>query len=332
MGMIEDKLFIAISKDDLEKVKNILNEDKNNINLKNDLKWTVLHACAFYGSEKVFNYILPQLKKARLNMFDKHKLTPFARAVTGPSEKIFNTLLNHPDIEIEKGEKKDLYHLANLHRYEPIFQLITKPEYTDRVINYFDNHSSVKVSWDAWYQYATWQNVLWALKIVFDNGQYKTFHDYQQRSGMRNAIRYNNTKIIEFLYENDNTIFEPTRTSVSPLSEGLKYKGRFAYLLGLIKGDLSETKRGYSYDGLIDDIRFFAPEIAKEYFEMVMKRDIFISETKILDMTNDRLNDITFFRSCVFRKDYNTSIMPIISQSERYLEYLPQTVQDVFLF
>ncbi len=330
--MIVDELFKAISIDDLEKVKSILNEDKNNINLKNNAKWTVLHACAFYGSEKVFNYILPQLKKARLNMYDKHKLTPFARAVTGPSEKIFNTLLNHPDIEIEKGEKKDLYHLANLHRYEPIFQLITKPEYTDRVINYFDYHSSVKVSWDAWYQYATWQNVLWALKIVFDNGQYKTFHDYQQRSGMRNAIRFNNTKIIEFLYDNDNTIFEPTRTSVSPLSESLKYKGRFAYLLGLIKGDLSKTTRGYSYDALIDDIRFYAPDIAKEYFEMVMKRDIFISETKILNMTNDSLNDVTFFRSCVFRKDYNTSIMPIISQSERYLEYLPQTVQDVFLF
>lgn len=330
--MIVDELFNAISIDDLEKVKSILNEDKNNINLKNNAKWTVLHTCAFYGSEKVFNYILPQLKKARLNMYDKHKLTPFARAVTGPSEKIFNTLLNHPDIEIEKGEKKDLYHLANLHRYEPIFQLITKPEYTDRVINYFDYHSSVKVSWAEWYRYATWQNVLWALKIVFDNGQYKTFHDYQQRSGMRNAIRFNNTKIIEFLYDNDNTIFEPTRQSVSPLSEGLKYKGRFAYLLGLIKGDLSETKRGYSYDALIDDIRFFAPEIAKEYFEMVMKRDIFISETKILNMTNDSLNDVTFFRSCVFRKDYNTSIIPIISQSERYLEYLPQTVQDVFLF
>ena len=330
--MIVDELFNAISIDDLEKVKSILNEDKNNINLKNNAKWTVLHTCAFYGSEKVFNYILPQLKKARLNMYDKHKLTPFARAVTGPSEKIFNTLLNHPDIEIEKGEKKDLYHLANLHRYEPIFQLITKPEYTDRVINYFDYHSSVKVSWAEWYRYATWQNVLWALKIVFDNGQYKTFHDYQQRSGMRNAIRFNNTKIIEFLYDNDNTIFEPTRQSVSPLSEGLKYKGRFAYLLGLIKGDLSETTRGYSYDALIDDIRFFAPEIAKEYFEMVMKRDIFISETKILNMTNDRLNDITFFRSCIFRKDYNTLIIPIISQSERYLEYLPQTVQDVFLF
>ena len=330
--MIVDELFKAISIDDLEKVKSILNEDKNNINLKNNAKWTVLHTCAFYGSEKVFNYILPQLKKARLNMYDKHKLTPFARAVTGPSEKIFNTLLNHPDIEIEKGEKKGLYHLANLHRYEPIFQLITKPEYINRVRDYFDNHSSVKVSWDAWYQYATWQNVLWALKIVFDNGQYKTFHDYQQRSGMRNAIRFNNTKIIEFLYDNDNTIFEPTRQSVSPLSEGLKYKGRFAYLLGLIKGDLSETKRGYSYDALIDDIRFFAPEIAKEYFEMVMKRDIFISDAKILNMTNDSLNDVTFFRSCVFRKDYNTLIMPIISQSERYLEYLPQTVQDVFLF
>lgn len=332
MGMIEDKLFIAISKDDLEKVKNILNEDKNNINLKNDLKWTVLHACAFYGSEKVFNYILPQLKKARLNMFDKHKLTPFARAVTGPSEKIFNTLLNHPGIELEKCEIKGMYANDNLRRYAPIFQLITKPEYTDRVINYFDYHSSVKVSWDAWYQYAVWQNVLWAVKMVFDNGQYKTFHDYQQRNGMRNAIRYNNTKIIEFLYENDNTIFEPTRTSVSPLSGGLTYKGRFAYLLGLIKGDLSETTRGYSYDALIDDIRFYAPDIAKEYFEMVMKRDIFISETKILNMTNDSLNDVTFFRSCVFRKDYNTLIMPIISQSERYLEYLPQTVQDVFLF
>ena len=55
MGMIVDELFKAISIDDLEKVKSILNEDKNNINLKNNAKWTVLHACAFYGSEKVFN-------------------------------------------------------------------------------------------------------------------------------------------------------------------------------------------------------------------------------------------------------------------------------------
>lgn len=330
--MIVNKLFKAISIDDLEKVKSILNEDKNNIDLKNNAKWTVLHACAFYGSEKVFNYILPQLKKARLNMHDKQKLTPFARAVTGPSEKIFNTLLNHPDIEIEKGEEKSLYHLGNLHRYEPIFKLISKPEYINRVRDYFDNHSSDKVSWAEWYLYATWQNVLWAVKMVFDNGQYKTFHEYQQRNGMRNAIRYNNTQIIEFIYDNDNTIFDPTRASISPLTVALEYKGRFAYLLGLIKGDLSETTRGYPYDALIDDIRFFAPEIAKEYFEMVMKRDIFISETKILNMTNDRLNDITFFRSCIFRKDYNTLIMPIISQSERYLEYLPQTVQDVFLF
>ena len=332
MGMIEDKLFIAISKDDLENVKNILNEDKSNINLKNDAKWTVLHACAFYGSEKVFNYILPQLKKARLNMYDKHKLTPFARAVTGPSEKIFNTLLNHPDIELEKCEKKDLYHLANLHRYEPIFQLIAKPEYTNRVINYFDNHSTSNVSWYTWYYFASWKNVSWALKIVFDNGQYKTFHDYQRRSGMVNAIKFNNTKIIEFLYNNDNTIFEPTRASASPLSEGLKYNGRFAYLLGLIYGDLSKTTSGYPYDALIDDIRYYGPDIAKEYFEMVMKRDIFISETKILNMANDGLNDITFFKSCIFRKDYNTLVVPIMSQSERYLKYLPQTVQDVFLF
>ncbi len=330
--MIVDELFNAISIDDLEKVKSILNEDKNNINLKNHAKWTVLHTCAFYGSEKVFNYILPQLKKARLNMFDKHKLTPFARAVTGPSEKIFNTLLNHPDIELEKCEIKGLYANDNFRRYAPIFQLIAKPEYINRVRDYFDNHSSDKVSWVEWYRYATWKNVLWAVKMVFDNGQYKTFLEYEQRNGMRNAIRYNNTQIIEFLYDNDNTIFEPTRVSVSPLSGGLEYKGRFVYLLGLIKGDLSKTTSGYPYDALIDDIRYFAPEIAKEYFEMVMKRDIFISETKILNMTNDRLNDITFFRSCIFRKDYNTLIMPIISQSERYLEYLPQTVQDVFLF
>ena len=55
MGYTEDRLFQAVAQDDLETVEKILAEDKTNINLKDDLKNTILHTCAIHGSETVFN-------------------------------------------------------------------------------------------------------------------------------------------------------------------------------------------------------------------------------------------------------------------------------------
>lgn len=332
MGMLEDKLFNAIGRDDLDTVKTILDQDKSNINIKNDLKWTILHACAFHGSEKVFDFILPQLKKARLNMFDKHKETPFAKAVVGPSEKIFKALLTHPDIELEKCEDKDTYGGSTRRRYEPIFKLISKPEFSSRVSMYFDTYSTPKVSWASWYSYAAWQGVKWAVKLVLDNGEYDGFADYTQRGGMSGAITFDRKEVIEMIYKHDSHVFEPSNFAQSPLAAGLKTQGRFEYLISLLPPKLNKTKSGGPYDALIDEIRRYKPEIALKHFQDLMAKDIFISEKKIREMLNDQMNDVVFFQSSTLRSDYEELFMPIILESGRFERYLPQTAKDVFLF
>ena len=330
MGYLEDKLFRAVHDDDLNIVKQILSENKTNINLKNDLGYTILHQCAISGSETVFDFIYPQVKKARLNMFDKHKVTPFGRAVTGPSDKIYNTMLSNKDIEFAKCKEAAKY--GNyMRRNEPIYTLVSYEKYKNRVQAYFDTNNKPG-SWFDWYSNACWQGVEWAVQMVVDNGSFDSMAEYLKRSGLGGAITFGKTKIIELLYNYDNHIFEPAEMCNSPLVVGLGTTGRFAYLLSFLKADLSTTKSGRNYDELINEIKNYKQDVARDYFKMVMELNIFISDKKIEEMMNNALNDVTFFQSTVFRDDYGERIVPMLHAKGVYDKYCPKDVQDIFLF
>lgn len=331
MGYLEDKLFQAVHNDDLSLVEKILSEDKTNINLKNDLGFTILHQCAISGSEKVFDFVFPQIKSTRLNMFDKHKVTPFGRAVTGPSDKIYYSLLESKEVEYFRCKAGEKYGGNYARRNEPIFSLVSYEKYKDRVQAYFDKDGTPG-SWHNWYSNACCQGVLWAVQLVLDNGEFDKFAEYLKRSGLNGAITFQKTKIIELLYNYDNHIFEPADMCNSPLASGLGTSGRFAYLLSFLKTDLSTTKSGRNYDELINEIKKYKPDIAHEYFLMVMKLNIFISDKKIEEMMSNAFNDKTFFRSLVVRDDYGARILPMLHDKGVYEKYCPEEVQEIFMF
>lgn len=333
MSYLYDKMSRAIYEDDYKTLREILDEDKSNINEKDsNLKDTLLHTICRYGAELCFDVVYPQLKKARLNMFNKSKQTPFYIAISGPSDKIFEKLLKDPNVEVNRCQDKDTYGGSNRHRYEPIFSLISKPEFKHRVSLFFSINDDIKTTWASWFGYSMWQKQLWALELVLENGEYDKFEDYTKRGGMRSAITFDNKVMIERLVNYDSHILEPGEQGNTPIGEGLKIKGRFEYLLSLMPSDLSKTQSGKPYDDLIREIKNYKPEIAEEHFKALMKRNLFISDGIIITMMSNQYTGKSFFEACIQRNDYDTRIVPLLKQNGAYDNFMPQAVKDLFLF
>jgi len=323
---IPDNLLSAIGNDDPEKVEQIINLNPELINAKNDIGWTILHYCAVWGSEKVFDWLYPQLKKPRLNMFDKHNQTPFHKAIIGPSNKIFETMLTDGRIEVTKYKKDKSFSNA---RKEAIFGVITKPEFKQRALKYFDFVDDQSTMWHHWFEQAMFEGRLWAVKLVFEQDEYKNIHDYYKIYGMTYAIRGDQRKLIEYVYKQDKTILESSENQ-RILSESLKWLDRFNFLIDLMPDKLDNPISSMYYDSLILDMINF--KHAKKCFDIVNKKDILISDDLIKSMIKGRKFSKEFLQSCVLRSDYSDFILPILLKYDTESKYLPQEVKDIFSF
>jgi hypothetical protein len=196
---------------------------------------------------------------------------------------------------------------------------------------YFNNKSSVKNNWSTWYGYAMWQNQEWAVNQVIENGEYDKMQDYTQKGGISNAIRFNRMNMVEIVYKHDPYVFEPGEMSNSPIVTALPRKDIMKVIFDLLPLKLNKTKSGKPYDDLISEVIRFKPETASEYLHEFMSRDIYISEKFIKDMI-EKYGDIVFFQSCWARSDVDEFIVPLIENTKRYEQYLPQAAKDLFLF
>lgn len=320
-------LIGAIHQDNVEKVEYITTYvDKELIKSKNDIGWTILHYCAVWGSEKVFDWIYPQLKKPRLNMFDKHDKTPFHKAIVGPSEHIFETLLKDGKVEVTKCKAESGY---SVKRTEAIFQLVVHPEFKHRVIKYYDHVDEHATMWSQWFEQAMFEGRLWAIKLVIEQKEYDDISDYFKKHGLIYALRGDQRKVIEYIAKHDTSILESNETA-NVLSESLRWPDRFAFLLSLMTEKLDKPLSGMYYDGLIMDMCRY--ENAIEYFDMVNKKDILISDNLLMNMIEGRKFGTEFLQSCMLRSDYSSFILPILLKNDIEGKHLPDNVKDIFSF
>ena len=291
-------------------------------------KETILHVICTYGAEKIFDWFYPQVSKIRLNMFDKYKRTPFYNAVTGPSEKIFKTMLNDDNVYPKKWDDKEQYG-STQHLGYPIMQCINKKEFADRVTLYFDTKSDYQLNWGTWYVYSMWQNQEWALDLVLKNGEYNKLESYQKRGGVRKALDFNRLNMAKKVYDYDNTVFfTESGGGTSPLGAAMK-KGTLKEVMEWIPTLSTSPKE---MDSTVEEALRYDSPTNREYMEILQTKNIKISDELIKKLTTGYLGDV-FFETAVNRDDYESRIQPfIIDNLELWERFAPSSVKDIFMF
>lgn len=320
-----DRLFWAVRYDNVKLVEEIIASDKKALNERNELKFSLLHQCAFFGSEKVFDWLYPKLNRVKLNVYDNYHETPFHKAVVGPSDKIFKALLTDDKVDVTKCQTNIS---GTISKNEAIFQLVMKPSLSNRVKMYFDHVDSIKTTKAMWYEYVAWNSQLWAVKEIIESGDYESFDISERLKGARASVMSFNKDVVNYIFNHDPDIFIQPTGMIGPIEESLRAHFKFEYLMNNLPDKLDTTKNGNNYDYLIQVI--FTYRNMEEYLDIVNKKDILISDDFIKRVI--KIKHKLFFKSCELRSDYHDRILPILIENDTSAELLPQDIQDIFLF
>jgi len=298
MNILSEEIRKIIYEDNVEAFKEIMETNPKSLMLKDKNHNTVLHLVCLYNTEKIFDIFYETLTPSRKNMFNKMKYTPFHYGVLS-TDKIFKTFINDSqNASLNKCDDKEQYGGPSRRRYEPIFRLISKPEFKDRVKSFLDTRNSNSVNWEAWTIFAIRQKEEWAVDLGLENVEEKSFTNC-----MYAAIDSKSIKMIEKIYRKNPWIFEPTHGF--SLLEQLISQNTFMEVVEELDIDLTTTRMPMeNYDGVLQSIkRFIENDIAIEF---IAKRSIKLSPNIIEVMVKSSMNNEFFFRTMkTYHKKYD---------------------------
>lgn len=325
---MDEQLFKAIREDDIERFTYIVEKFVHMLkSVEQFSKNTLLHSICEHGAEKIFEYYYPKLKKPRKNMFNKWSRTPFAFAVKGPSDKIFYTMLDDTDVEIEKI-KKD----PSNYEKKPILSTVFKPEeYWDRTLKYYEKDST-KWKTSEWFTYAMSQKAINAVKLFVDNGLFDKLADYSQVGAMREALRYSSYNTFEYMLKHDITLIYVThRLGGSPITESFNNVTKLETVFAMF--DSLEASE-HPFDAVVFDALRYNNEHALIICNYLMSKNIPLSDNFVITLyeDKDRKSKQAFYDSITVRKDYDKLLEQMKDNDELFEKYAPTNIKNIFMF
>lgn len=325
---MNEEIFKAIREDNLERFTYIIEKfDYLFKSVDAYSKDTLLHAICRDGAENIFEYYYPTLKKPRKNMLNKYHKTPFAHAVIGPSDKIFYTMLDDSDIEIEKMNKA-----PKSFETKPIISTVSKPEFWDRTLKYFEKDTT-KFKTSEWFTYAVHNKALDAVKFFIENGLYDKLADYSKIGAIREAITYSAWNTLEYMINFDITlIYVQNATGSSPLTMAFNNPSKLETVFGMFDS-LEDSE--VPFDSVIYEALRYNREHALLICKYLMSKNPPLSDNFVTTFFENKkiaLNKQPFYDSIGVRKDYDDLLEQMKDNDELFEKYAPTNIKNIFMF